>query len=164
MRNRSRLDLLCVPTGLDTVLAHERWEDLKTGWIAAGLLDPAGAPTARLVDGGGAGLRIDLPTTRVVYANQLGGFRVRCPSCGAGLASEFAHAIERAREEGPVRVSCRACHSPHPLEALVTRPPIRVGRSALILQDVGGSRLTEPGASAIRDWIGDFSVVLRRVS
>jgi len=164
LRNRSRLDLICVPEGMDTIFAHERWTDLKPTWLEAGLLDQAGAPTPRMVDGGAAGLRIDLPTTRVVYANQLGGFRVHCPRCGVGVASEFAHAIERARNQGAIEVFCRACQATHPMDALHTRPPIRVGRSALVLQDAGGSRLSPLGASAIREWIGAFSVVLRRVS
>lgn len=130
----------------------------------SGLLSSGNKPTAALVEGGGEGVLLDLPETRVVYANQLGGFRVQCPSCGGGLARSFARAMEQGRTEGVIQVSCPTCQSVHGLATIRTRPPIRVGRSALILVDVGGSRLTESGERAVRDWLGPFSVVLRRVS
>ena len=100
----------------------------------------------------------------MVYANQLGGFRVQCPSCGGGIARSFARAMEQGRTSGKIQVSCATCHTVHGLASIRTRPPIRVGRSALILVDVGGSRLTESGAHAVRDWLGPYTVVLRRVS
>lgn len=164
MRNRSRLDLICVPQGVDTVLPHDRWPAVQQQWRAAGLLGPRNSPTPALVEGGGEGVLVDVPETRVVYANQLGGFRVQCPACGGGVARSFAAAMEQSRAGGEIRVMCPSCNTVHGLASLRTRPSIRVGRSALILVDVGGSRLTESGARAVQDWLGPYTLVLRRVS
>jgi DNA-directed RNA polymerase subunit N (RpoN/RPB10) len=164
MRNRSRLDLICVPEGMDTIFAHDAWPEMQANWVRTGLLDAAGRPTDKMVTGGGRGIAVDLPTTRVVYGNQLGGVRVRCTACGTGLAREFARSIEQVRESGVPSVRCTDCGKLLPLEALDIRPPLRLGRSALILQDVDGSQLTAQGRRAIEAWLGTFSVVLRRVS
>ena len=164
MRNRSRLDLICVPEGVDTVFAHEKWPDVQAAWTRDGLLDGAGAPTRAMVTGGAGRVAMDLPATRVVYGNQLGGVRVRCGNCGAGLAREFARAVERVRTSGEVTVPCPACGTVSDLESLEVRPPVRLGRAALILQDAQGSTLSPRGQSAIEAWMGPFSVVLRRVS
>jgi hypothetical protein len=164
MRNRSRLDLICVPCDTDTVLPDHDWLQVVDLWQRAGFLTEALAPTEAFVDGGGSGLVVDRPTTRVVYGNQLGGIRVRCPACGEGMARAFAAAVEEARLDGALRARCTACGANHDLEALDARPPFRIGRSALIFQDVQGSRLTEAGQQAVAQWMGPFSVVLRRVS
>ena len=164
MRNRSRLDLICVPNGSDTVLAHAAWPEIRSVWARDGLLDATGAPTSTMVSGGARGILIDLPSTRVVYGNQLGGVRVRCGDCGAGLAREFARAVEQVRTSGVVAVPCPACGTVGDLQSLAIRPPVRLGRSALIIQDAQGSMLTPRGQSALESWLGPFSVVLRRVS
>ena len=164
MRNRSRLDLICVPHGVDTVFDDSCWDRVRREWEVAGLLAEGGAPTPLLVEGGGTGTRLDQPSSRVVYGNQLGGLRVHCPHCGAGMARAFARAVEDARDGGPIRIPCPSCGAEHPLDGIVTRPPSRVGRSALLLEDVQGSRLTLEGERAVNAWIGPFDLVMRRVS
>jgi len=163
VRVRSRLDLICVPKGVDDVVDVHRWTTARAEWERSGWLVD-GAPTAELVDGGGASMRLDVPGARVVYANQLGGFRVWCPACGEGMARPFAKAMEGARTGGPLRAQCAACGVESPFEALKVRPPIRVGRSALVFEDVNGSTLTDAGSSAVEAVLGAFDVVLRRVS
>ena len=55
MRNRSRLDLICVPQGIDTVLPRDRWPAVQERWRASGLLSPGNTPTPALVEGEGKG-------------------------------------------------------------------------------------------------------------
>jgi len=163
VRNRSRLDLICVPVEADHIIARERWAMMRerwerSGWVTADSVSPA------LVAGGGRGVRLDRPSARSVYGNQLGGFRVRCPACGGAMARDFARAMEASRSEGPLDATCSACHETTDFHCLDVRPPIRVGRSALIFEDVDGAQLTELGQQAVESVVGPFQVILRRVS
>lgn len=162
-RPRSRLDLLCVPDGVDHTLGLAAWEAALAAWEAAGLV-AEGRPTARMVDGGGQGIVLDRPGARVAYGNQAGGTRVRCPVCGEGMARAFAGGLERARQGGDLRATCPSCGAVVPLHAVQARPPVRIARTAVILQDVDGPSLTVAGAAAVRALLGPFAVVLRRVS
>lgn len=163
VRNRSRLDLICVPRGPDSEIDATAWATARASWQASGWLSDAGV-SAELVAGGGVSVRLDQPGVRVVYGNQLGGIRVWCPNCGEGMARPFAAAMERARGTGPLEATCASCGTVHPFDALSVRPPMRVGRSALFFEDVNGPDLTEAGRAAVEAVIGPFTVVLRRVS
>jgi len=132
-------------------------------WQGRGLFSPPRI-SDQVVEGGAAGLRLDRPGTRVVYGNQLGGFRVGCPACGAGMARDFARDMERVRHRGALESTCSVCGACTPFAGLHIRPPIRVGRCALLFEDVGGACLTDLGRELVEAVIGPFDVVLRRVS
>jgi len=163
--NRSRVDVLCVPRDIDKVVDPNDWSAALLEWTQAGLLR-ADRPTARFVEGGAKGIRLDRPARRVVYGNQLGGFRVRCPQCGGGVARAFAAAMEAARDTGPLLASvvCASCGHGARLTEVVARPPIQIGRCAVVLTDVEGVSLSPAGRAAVEGLLGPMAVVLRRTS
>lgn len=163
VRNRSRLDLICVPLSPDHETDPSALEQALAEWQGRGLCAPPHI-SDKLVEGGALGLRLDHPGTRVVYGNQLGGFRVHCPSCGAGMARDFARDMEAARHGGSLASTCSGCGACSSFGDLQIRPPIRVGRCALLFEDVGGPGLTDLGRQLVESVIGPFDVVLRRVS
>jgi len=165
--NRSRVDVLCVPQDIDLSPASDSWDDALVRWSADGLVC-ADRPTAQFIGGGAKGIRLDHPTGRVVYGNQLGGFHVTCPSCGAGLARAFASAMEASRQDtrsSPVAtVRCPRCDTATPLPEVDARPPIQIGRCAVVFVDVGGVELTDRGREAVEELLGPFAVIFRRTS
>lgn len=163
--NRSRVDVICVPMDVEQQIAQHNWSAALLRWHRAGLLSED-RPTGKLVEGGAKGIRLDLPGRSVVYGNQLGGFRVFCPQCGAGMARAFASAMESARKGDPLQVqlACPTCDHVTPLMQAQARPPIRIGRCAVILIDVGGVALTDEGHAAIGSLLGPMTTVFRRTS
>ena len=163
--NRSRVDVICVPMDVDRQIAPHDWSAALLQWRAAGFVT-ADRPTGKLVEGGAQGIRLDCPVRPVVYGNQLGGFRVFCPQCRSGMARAFASAMEAARVADPlqVEITCPSCGLILPLTEVEARPPIRIGRCAVILIDVGGVTLTDEGRAAIGALLGPMSTVFRRTS
>ncbi|MCB9676865.1 MAG: hypothetical protein H6737_17250 [Alphaproteobacteria bacterium] len=146
-RATHRLDLHLVPGDLSEAAA-EAVEALWRAWEAQGYLAGRG-PGERagaLVEGGFAHARRDDPGAVVLYANQVGGFQVRCPECGSGLARSLDWAGTTV---------CPSCGGAFALEALDCRPPVARGRASLVLMDVGSTAIAEipPG----------WRVVMRRV-
>lgn len=143
-RPTHRLDIHLVPTIRDSnavSMARQLVED----WTGRGWIDAEGRPTAS------AGLppcrrvRIDDPGGLVLYANSLGGFRVRCPSCDTSLARVFR----------PLDLTvCPGCGADVPVEQAVCEPPVAVGRASVVLIDVEHTDLPVPEG---------FVTVLRRV-
>jgi len=142
-----RLDVHLVPADrTDRAVAEvwSVWED----WVRRGYLTAEGpGPLAgELIPGGFVAARVDDPRAVVLYSNQVGGFQVRCPICGHGLAREF-------RPPGPTR--CPECNGSFEVEDLDCRPPVALGRASIVLMDV---------ASAVVNRVPTgWSVVLRRV-
>ncbi len=165
--NRSRVDVLCVPKDIDRVVDTAAWTDILTHWSTAGLVH-AGQPTASFIEEGARGIRLDRPASRVVYGNQLGGFHVTCPSCGAGIARAFASAMEASRDDSstvPIAsVRCPSCDVATSLPKVIARPPIQIGRCAVVFVDVGGVALTAQGRVAVEALLGPTAVVFRRTS
>ena len=163
--NRSRVDVILVPMDVDLQVTPKEWSAALLRWQASGLVI-ADCPTSQLVEGGAQGIRLDRPARPVVYGNQLGGFRVFCPQCRSGLAREFASAMEAARLADPLKVeiTCPSCGLGMPLTTVQARPPIRIGRCAVILIDVVGVTLTDEGRAAIRSLLGPMATVFRRTS
>ncbi len=163
-RNNHRLDLLCVPLAVDHVVVRSAVDDAIARWNRDGAC-VQGAPTARFVVGGGAAnLAWDVPSSRVVYGNQLGGTAVSCPGCRAPMASVFAHTLEVRRNAGALDLQCPACGWSGDVHGLVARPPFRVGRCALVFIDASGPDLTAWANAEIEALVGPFVVVLRRVA
>lgn len=138
-RPTHRLDIHYVPAPLD-----ERALDLVAGlrqsWAERGWLDDGPGPLGRF-----RRLRVDDPGQVVLYANQVGGFQVRCPACSAPLAREFA------RLEPTTCPRCGTSSTTHELDC---RPPVAVGRASLVLVDAQQADVpSEPG----------FRIVWRRL-
>lgn len=161
-----RLDLYLVP-------ADEREpasSDLERLWregVARGHWTDDGGPgpaADALVPRGLRGVRLDRPGRRVLYANQQGGFQVRCPRTDAPIVSAFSRAMAGWREGGDAALECSACGGQHARVELVFRPPAAFGAFALVVVDAGASTPTESGAAWIEAALGPFVVVGRRVS
>lgn len=135
-RPTHRLDIHLVPvdrTDAALTAVGEVWDT----WVARGFLESSGQPgpsAGSLVDGGFVRARRDDPGAVVLYANQVGGFQVRCPECQTGLASEFR--VKEATE-------CPGCGGRFEVEQLDCRPAVARGRASLVLADVGHFELSE---------------------
>ncbi len=136
IRPTHRLDIHLVPVDR-TEAAVTAVSTLWDTWVARGFLESSGAPGPRvnsLVDGGFVRARRDDPGAVVLYANQIGGFQVRCPECQTGLATEF-----RVHEP----TACPGCGGRFEVEDLECRPAVARGRASLVLADVGHFEVSE---------------------
>lgn len=112
--------------------AEQSARALVSRWVARGWVGAAGEPGPRaseLLPEGFARVRVDAPGRPLLVANQLGGFHVRCPACGAGLARGFD-------PYGKTRCACGGRWAWHALDC---RPPIAVGWASVVLCDVGSA-------------------------
>lgn len=107
-----------------------------------------------LVDGGFAMLRVDRPGRIVVYGNRQGGYRVRCPGCGANQVPAFSAALPTLS-----RVRCEACEREHPIRGLRYEPPVAFGALCVELRDVGAPELKPWGHELMRSALGDFDTI-----
>ena len=114
--------------------------------------------------GGFVRARVDVPLGWTLYANQQGGFRVTCPSCGANLVRPLGEGVARLAHGREVEVRCPECGVASDIDALVYAPSAAVGRAALHLADVGNSELSDAALIDVRERVGAFRVVARRVS
>lgn len=159
-----RLDLHLVPPDPDD---HPRAsaDGLVDELIRLGMILPGGGPgpeAARWVQGGFGRLWVDDPGHVVLYANQQGGFRVRCPSCGENLVPVFGSALSAFRHGQPRRCTCPRCGTESPLEDLEFAPPAAFGRLSVVTADVSTAALTAEALALVADRLGDWRVVLRR--
>lgn len=152
-RPTHRLDLLLVPVDLPI----ERGEAVLQSLVSSGVVDAEGRPgvaAASLGLGGFARVRLDRPERPTLYANRLGGFRVRCPIDGGFVVADFARAVSAWRAGGPATLSCPACGGVHPFDALGFEPPAAFGPWALEVADVAqqpdaGSRVWQQVLAAL---------------
>lgn len=162
---RHRLDLLFVAAAPDRSVDAAAFNTLEAGWRAEGLIATsgpgAGPQRDALLPGGFARLWLDLAPDGALFANQLGGFRPRCPDSGAPLARPFAAAMEAWRAGGPRSLAC-PCGRVHPLEALDFEPPAAFARGAVIFSDVRSVEPTRRCLEAIRALLGPHRLLLRR--
>jgi hypothetical protein len=151
-----RLDIVLVPDG-----------EIDETRLPTDVFGPDGAPGAAagsLVAGGFRRWRVDRPGRTVLYANQQGGFQVRCPVDGRGLVRELSRAIaDRADLDPSRRIAC-GCGATHRLDELTFLPDAAFGRTALVLHDAEDGRLTDSGARSVREALGPLRIILRRVS
>ena len=156
---RHRLDILVVPGELKRIPDAHAFDALSARWTSEGRL-PAGEG---LVEGGVARVFLDLPRKVTLYANQLGGFRVKCPVCQEPMAREFGRAIEAWRRGGHFAVDCPACGVTCSLDAVRTRPAVAFGHGAVVFADVGSDTLAEGVLAELEAVLGEAPVqVLRR--
>lgn len=138
-RPTHRLDIHYVPHELDG-RALEAVRELQQTWEERGWLGEGPSPL-----GSFRRLRLDDPGQTVLYANQLGGFQVRCPACGAPVAAVFGR-LEPT--------TCPRCGTTSSTAQLDCRPPVAVGRASLVLVDAQDANVPEePG----------FRIVWRRL-
>jgi hypothetical protein len=124
----------------------------------------AGPAAATWVPGGFRRWRLDLPGRTLLYANQQGGFQVRCPVDEQSIVGEFSRSLSaRTSLDGAAELDC-PCGARHRLDALVFRPPAAFGRFALVLHDVGSGSATAEAISTLSDRWGPLRIVPRRVS
>ena len=100
-----------------------------------------------LVVGGSAEVRAGRAGRPRFFANQQGGFRVRCPQTGAELASVFASALEEWRRGGGETLRC-PCGAEHRLAHLTFAPPAAFGDRWIEAFDAASLDLV-PGAAAV---------------
>lgn len=147
---------------LDLVLVPVPWTRRPDPAALPAVLARVAAEPGCLVPEGQAVVRLDDPGARVLYSNNMGGVKVRCPRCGAPLARPFAAAIERWKQGDDGPVDCGACGGCFPVEALDCRPPVARGQGALVLADAGGAELAEGARELLAPLLGNFAVVYRR--
>ncbi len=115
------------------------------------------------MDGGLKRLWLDLPTRPTLYATQLGGFRVRCPTDGGPVAGSFGAALQAWRGGGPFSMPCPSCEATHSLDRLNMAPPGGFASGAVIFADVGSAALRGGVLSSLEAVVGPTPrVILRR--
>jgi hypothetical protein len=159
----TRLDLVLLPEGPDVQVDGPAVLDrLRRAGVV--MEDGRAGPAAsRLVDGGFVRAWVESDDLRGrFYGNQIGGFRVACPTCGASVAEEFGRTLEAWRRGGPRWMACHRCAAGSDLANLRFAPAAGFGRAVLRLADVGRAALTEEGWRMVAP---DFvRVVARRVN
>lgn len=169
---RDTLDLVLVPLDHDLVPDPAQVSRVFDTWQQAGLLDAGTGPLRRtagpqasaLVPGGFGVVWLDRPDGMTLYANQLGGFQVRCPRCDQPMALAFSQAVTRWRAGGQDRATCPGCGHRSLVVALPLRPPGAFGRGAVVFADVGGVEAAPRALRELAPAMGPVTVVLRRRS
>jgi len=124
--------------------------------------DRPGGKVDGLTIGGFARIWLDQPTRMVLYANQQGGFRVRCPVDDQSIAGAYGRALKAWRGGAARELVCPSCTQTHALDDCVLVPTGAFGSSAIVLSDVGTIELTERVHADLQAAIGPFRVVMRR--
>jgi hypothetical protein len=157
-----RLDLVVVPDdpedrrSVATLLALG---DAR-GWWSQGAPGPE---AAALGVGAFAGLRVEEHPAPRLFANGLGGFRVRCGSCEAPLARALGRAMVAARGVAVPVVPCAACGVSHSAAELDFAPAAAFACVALTLVDVERPSLSADASAAIAGAWGPWRLIARRV-
>lgn len=156
-----RISVFVVPKDPEQVLSGAQEEALlaeleRRHWLSE--RGQAGEQSEDVIEGGFQRLRVDRPGRPVLYGNRLGGFRARCPSCGASVAAELGAVLEVWREQGHRESACRACGSRFLLEEWEYAPHASPGRWALVFSRAGSPSLKSTAREALEEWLG-FPVV-----
>lgn len=129
------------------------------------VIDAFGRPAANAdgwIEGGFRRVRLDDPGHVALVANQTGGFRVGCPTCGANVVPAFVRALSSYRAGGPRALACPTCHAGVALESLAFAPPAAFARVGLVTEDVGSVRLTAEASAWVDVRLRDWKRILRR--
>ena len=154
-----RLDLLVLPISMEQPLTSDAEAVIMDRWSVdiRGYSENMG----RYIDGGAARVWVDRPGRIVLYANQSGGFRVRCPVSDAILSAEFGRAHRDWKAGGPRTVRC-VCGEVHPLESCVLSPPGAFATWAIVFASVNSVVLSERAVADLNECVGPFQTILRR--
>lgn len=112
---------------------------------------------------GAARLRVERYERPQLIANQVGGFRVRCPRCDASIVPIFVAAQEAYRQGGERALRCDQCAAVVALEALRFSPPAAYGAVTLTLDDVDAATIPAELAERITRAIGPWVAIARRI-
>lgn len=158
----SRLDLFVVPDEVDAApdVAALDAIGLAHGWWTA--QGGHGPQATDLVEGGFVRRLLHADPQPRLYANQQGGFSVRCPGCDALVVRAFSAAVETWRAGGERQMTCPTCGAAFALEEASFRPDAAFARVALHLGDVGSYGLQPGAASAIASVWGPIRWIGRR--
>lgn len=162
-RPSHRIDLLLLPADRSVTPDASAFDALKREWTAEGRIGP-GAERDGLVQGGFRRLWLDLPGRLTLYANQQGGYYVRCPVCRAGIALAFSEAVQGWRRGGAFGLSCPACGAEHPLDAVTLAPPGAFALGAVVLSNVASLDLAADVHQRLRPVLGEIREIVRRVA
>lgn len=157
-----RLDLALLPVDPELAAPRAALDALRDRWRARGWLDQDGPGPVPLIAGGFRRFWLDDPGRVALWANQQGGFQVRCPTTGANAAMDFTRGVEAWRRGAPRRAIC-ACGEVHPLEDFTLRPPGGFARFALVFADVGSLDLDPAARAELSSAVGPLRDVVRRV-
>ncbi len=154
-----RLDLVVVPNDLHCPLNLDAVAALFARWD----LDDGGRSqqTNELVEGGCQRVWLDRPGRLLLYANQSGGFRVRCPRTGDNISALFGPAHRQWKSGSERQLRC-SCGEEHALEDCVFDPPGAFASWAIVFGSVNGARLMARASADLQELLGDHRVVLRR--
>ena len=154
-----RLDLLVLPSDLNSTADELAFAALSDRWH----LDARGEcrDSAELVEGGCRRVWFDRPGRLMLYANQTGGFRTRCPDTSAVVSSEFGRAHRAWKAGGPRTMTC-ICGAVHALEDVVLQPPGAFARWAVVFSSAEGLALTERAMADLVELFGPVRTVIRR--
>lgn len=159
-----RLDLYLVPTEPDRPPPADSaalWADLASrGWVDERGF--AGLRAEELVAGGFVRARLDHPGEPVLYGNQQGGFRARCPACAGGVVRALGAALASWRAGGDRKVTCATCGVQTPLEGVDFQPAAHPARWAFVLADAEDATPTEPGLRVLSEHLGATLLIRRR--
>ncbi|MGK0344835.1 MAG: hypothetical protein ACI855_000899 [Myxococcota bacterium] len=163
-RPSSRLDLMLVPPMEGAVTVARA---LFAQSVEAGICLDSGAPGPAAntwIAGGFARIRVDVPLTPTLYANQQGGFRVFCPSCTDNVVPVFAPVLAAFRVSGVARLTCPHCTVSTPIAELTFTPSAAVGQAALVIADAADGQLQDGVLQDLEERFGPVAIVAARVS
>ncbi len=123
----------------------------------------AGEQAPWLVPGGFRRLFLDDPGEWRLFANQQGGFRARCPGCGANLVPVLSAAWSSLRGPRPAPIACPTCGGAHDLDAVDFAPTAAWGRWAARIVEVQSATPTADGIALIATYLGPVRLVAARV-
>ena len=154
-----RLDLLALPSDLNSAPDESAFAALSLRWS----LDARGksGDSAALVEGGCRRVWFDRPGRLMLYANQTGGFRARCPANSAIVSSEFGRAHRAWKAGGPRTMAC-VCGAEHALEHVVLQPAGAFAQWAVVFSSAEGLGLTDRAMGDLVELFGPIRTIVRR--
>ena len=156
-RARHRIDVLLVPEELECEPDRDAFAVVLAGWESTGhFLDGS------LISGGFRRVWLDVPGYMALYANQQGGYYVRCPKTQGTIARAFSAAVQTWRAGGEREMRCPECEQVHPLEAVVLAPPGAFAMGAVVFSDAGSLDLGASVQEELRGVLGESRVIVRR--
>jgi hypothetical protein len=156
-RARHRIDVLLVPEALGHEPDRAAFEAILSGWESSGRVRDGS-----LIRGGFRRVWLDVPGHVALYANQQGGYYVRCPVSQGNIARAFSRAVQAWRAGGERQMHCPECGQEHPLEAVVLAPPGAFARGAVVFSDVGSLDVGPAVQQELQEVLGESRLIVRR--
>ena len=152
---RSQLDIICCRLEPDHPFTQSDFDRLHHEWQQ---VDPT-----ELVTGGFRRFYFDRQSQAVLYANHQGGYRAFCPQCKRNVAASFSHSVSQWRLGNARIFACPHCARSYPLEDVKLRPHGAFATGAVVFSAVGSADLTEYAESSLKNVLGAYQLVYKRV-